>query len=251
MVHPVIVLPEKEANSLHVGEVLRRTNPALANTIAHRAELEDAVRTGAETRDGLDPRVALAFAKISDLDRRDQRVIEWHAALTQWSNLDEPARSRLLNEINAKVAEQQRRLDCIHFVRLMTTRFKPDVGGLFQMLPIVMPVFVGLALLLFYAKHSKNHLVPVLLGSFVGAFVFGLLVNGFLRRQMHKRFFRKVLLPESEVRNIDIGGVMDLLGQVDVHDQRIDPRVSAMAKSLPLLKGLLAEQNRYLELQPQ
>ena len=242
-------LPKEEANSLHFGEVLLRTNPGLANNIGNRARLEEEVRNSAgQTLGGRDPRVELAFAKIAELNRNDPRVIQWQASLAQWGTLDEAYRRQLLAEIDTRCAEQERGTACAHFLRLMAERFKPDFEGLPKLMCFVLPLLPCIAFTMVFLNKDQTTMATGLFLSFVPSFVVGFLMNRFFLRRLHRRFYRTVFLPEVERRNVELETVVSMLCQVDVKDQRIDPRVRAMAKSLPLLQEMLVDDERGLEI---
>jgi hypothetical protein len=131
----------------------------------------------------------------------------------------------------------------------MIDRFTPDIEGLPKLTCFVAPLIPGIALTMIFLNGAGNLMAMGLFLSFVPALVFGLLLNRFFINRLHKRFFRRVLLPEAEIRSVEISDVIEMLSKVAVNDQRIDPRWRAMAKSLPLLKQLLVDQSRDLDQQ--
>lgn len=242
-------VPRDEAQSLPIGEILLWTNPRLAETISHRALLEQEVRSGVnDAPDGRDPRVELAFTKLNRLNLQDPKIIQLQANLARWNNLEAASRMKLLSDVDALAEDKERRDACGYFVNRVAQRFKPDLSGLFVMLPFAAPLVPGVSFSMIFLSQDAGLLVRGLAASFIPSLIFGLLVNRFILRRSHKRFFRNVLLPEAESRGIRVGDIIELFERFNVAETGPTERLRVMAKSMPLLKEVLAEQNRYFEM---
>jgi hypothetical protein len=243
-------LPEKEARSLSLNEVLLRTNPRLAESMNHRARLERESLGAPEVarKDGINPRVELAFLKISCLSGNDKRIVELQAKLAQWGALDSATQSRILSDVDTLAGEYERREASEHFLNFVAQRFKPEISGLPKLMSFVLPLIPGIAFTMIFLNGNETRMATGLALSFVPALAVGLLANWYFLRQMHKQFFRSVFLPEADERGLRMAPVIELLGTVDTDDLRIDERHRGMARAIPLLKQVLAEQNRYVEM---
>jgi membrane protein implicated in regulation of membrane protease activity len=233
-------LSEKEARSLEPRELLERTNPRLAQQIELRARWEQEASAVTQAPVGRpDPRVKLAFAQLADVDRRDARVIEYHALLAQWSALDPARQARLLRDIKQLTADERKRKAADGFAVLVAQRFKAEMDGALTFLTGLVVLVAGITVAAILLTGME--LAIGIIGSIILALVVAMIMHRKYQRRAHRRFFRKVMLPEAQRKGIEIAPVIEFLSGVDCRDVRIDAQLRALAAAVPLLKEVLAE----------
>lgn len=241
-------VPYNDAKDMEIGEVMLRTNPRLAEAISRRALLEqELLNADGDSCENRDLRVALALVKIADLDPRDLSVIRLQASLMQWNSLDALSQSKVLSDIDVLAAQKERTDACAYFINRVAQQFKPELTGLFVMLPFAAPLIPGISLSMVFLNANAKTLATGVALSFFPSLVFGLIVNRFILRQRHKRFFRTILLPEAECHGIQIRDIIEMLDRFNVAETGPNENLRSLARAMPLLKEVLAEQNRYLE----
>jgi hypothetical protein len=234
-------LPEKEALSMSLGQILWKTNPTLAESTAFRMRLENKVaQRDLGSLAGPDPRIQLAFVKIAELGSEDEST-KLSSLLERWATLDESMRHCLLRDIDAAVAEQKRWTRTKSFINVVSQQFEPEVGGLTAIATFA-------AILAFGGAGSAEFLkgqglligfVALLVVAAISAFTFFWQYNRWAR----KKFFNETFLQQAVDRQIDLIDVMRLMAQIDVSDKSVDERLRAMIRALPLLKAILAQRN--------
>jgi membrane protein implicated in regulation of membrane protease activity len=243
------LLPEKETSSWPIDEIVRQSNPRLAEAMAFRAQLEQDVLDADRRSFGrLDPRVKLAFAKIAELDCSEPQVIELQTRLAQWEQLDQEPRAWLLRRIDELLDRVDRRRSADLFVRLIAQRFRPEMDGFLKFATFVAVFAVGITVTIVTVRDLNLGLAVGLVMALVAAIASAMFVHRQLQRWAHKRFFRKVLLREAGDRNVAVDDVMATMDQVNVLDESTDAQIRGMAQAAPLLAEVLAERSDLVSL---
>jgi hypothetical protein len=127
----------------------------------------------------------------------------------------------------------------------MADRLKPEIEGYIMLILFFGPVVPCFLVSLLFLERTQTNVAIGLGISFLSSIMIGVLVNRFLQRRSHRRFYREVILPEAARRKVDMGAVIAMLSQIDVNDQRVNERMRDLVKSLPLLTEVLAENDQY------
>ena len=245
-------LAELEARSMRVGEILLKTNPELAKTIEYRTQLNEQAHVLAGRGDeSADPRVQLAFRRMAALDCDDQRAVELIEDLCRWPALDDLAQAQLLDEVEALVAKVDQERAGAQIVALLAERLKPEPDAFPEFAAFLIVLGVGTALTMQFLRGSTTGIVIGMVLSFAATIGATVWVHKRMRQWTIRRFFHKVLLPEANSRGISIASIGRALGEIDVTEKGIDPRLARMAEALPMLLQLLVEKSRNLDQQNQ
>jgi hypothetical protein len=235
------LVPENEADSLTVDEVLKKTNPPLARSTAELQQLErEAIGARPGASAGPDPRVKLAFSKLAEIETESAKVIDLQARLAQWSALRLRDQEVLLSDIDALFAEHQQRDSVKRFVSAMGQRFKPEVDGTVSFLTFLGLLILGIALAVMMPVPELR--VSGVLLAFVLAAGIATVVHGKYKRYIFKRFFRQTFLPQTQKRQIDLGDALAELEELDPNDETLSDGLRAMVKRRRFLQEVLDEE---------
>jgi hypothetical protein len=232
-------IPEAKARALTLGQILWKTNPAVADTVATRMRLERDAAAWQPGRDaGPDPRVALAFAKLADIHEDDS--IQQRSLLERWNTLDAYSQERVLRDVDGLAEGNRHARDRARFVRAAAHKFTPGdhtakycVFGAVAFLCCPLG-FVGL-------EPSGLGALGIVCGLAI-ALAAAWLFHWWYTRHVYRRYFRRQFLPEAERRGVPVAEVVETLGCIDPRDKQVDEHLRDLACGLPVLNQVLAEQ---------
>jgi membrane protein implicated in regulation of membrane protease activity len=235
LVDYVRVIPEKQARTLSLAEIMEETNPRLAELAAALAQLDQARGEGSAD----DPRFEEATAKLWDFGPREPAWNHFLPRLSKWATLEAAAQDRLLRELDERWREHQQRQARLQFIRTMAESFKPDVDGFLAALTFFL-VFIG-GFVLSAVSLPQGALCAGFALSLIGALVSAVLVHRAWRRRKHRAFFRTKWLPQAELRGLDPVGLAEELAVIPVTDAKSDKSLRGLRDALPLLVAVMEE----------
>lgn len=235
------LIPRPEAQGMTIGQILAETNPPLHDAISHRANLEARARAcGDDVQPGeADARLELALARLDELDYRRPEVAQLRSQLEQWHSLDADGRARILRDLDSLIDDQEKRATTFRFIGQMAGRFKPelDLGVAILTFAVVTILGIVAAALIF----SDRALAIAIFTAIGVGIALAIAAHVKLRRDMHRRFFRKTFLPEAHLQGVDVTGAIDVLRELDPRDRELDPNVRGLVQALPLLDQVVLE----------
>ncbi len=232
-------IPEDAAQALTLGQILWKTNPRVADSVATRMQMErdaKAYQPGRGT--GPDPRLALAFAKLADVDA--DNASPQRALLERWDTLDTHSRERVLCEVTELAETDRRERDKARFITAFAGRFKPGDSSM-KFVVFVFAIIPGIVFSANYLKSDGLELLGFGL-SFFAALTATLLFHRWQTRHVYRRFFRREFLPAAQRRGVPVAEVVETLGCIDPRGKSTDERLRTLARGLPVLNEVLAEQ---------
>jgi hypothetical protein len=235
------LVPEEEADSLTITEVLRQTNPRLAKAKDEREQLERQATANRRATPGTpDPRVKLAFTKLAEIDNENSKAIDLQARLAQWSALRPRDQDALLSDIDALVSAHEQRDSVRRFISAMGQRFEPAVDGTASFLTFLGLIIGGIALAVSILPPQLR--AVGLIVAFALAVGIATVVQAQYKRYVFKRFFRDTFLRQAKKRRIDVGEAVAALQDVDPGDSTLSDGLRAMAKRKRFLQEVLDQE---------
>jgi hypothetical protein len=231
------ILTDREARSLSLEDLLRRTNPELLRLRQQDHLWKECLGRPLEGDDTVPPRPALETLRALSADSRVSQFLD---RLLSWHQLPSSDRYQLLVEIDAYVNRHEMRDRALDLVMVLAQN-APDGAGCGSAMVVGV---LGVVLLPLCALGINIlDLPPDLQGS---AFFYVMIATGVLaviafewsRRATYWRLFTDKLIEPLEAAGIDVGLVLKALDFLQqVKGQRNEVRV--MLRFRPLLTELL------------
>jgi hypothetical protein len=218
--HPTIV---REATA-SPEQLLRATNPVLAEIIAVERRVEERRRTG-EGSDDPDVRWASlrdgAALDIGKLRQAGYDAGDLGKRLERWRDLPDDERQRLL----ADVAEARRMSDAIAaaiaFLKLVSRSVPENAGCLIGFLVCVA---LGLGVLALANDLGTGSIIGLSLAALVLGFATYMKINALRVR----RWFERVLIPEGRRRQIDFNMLLGIIADARSDRRNLDEKLTAI-----------------------
>jgi hypothetical protein len=238
-------IPEDSARSLTLGQILWKTNPSVADSVATRMRLEsDAAAYQPSRGAGPDLRVALAFDKLADV--HEEGAEQQRSLLECWETLDSHSREHLLREVDQLAEHDGRERNKARFITALASRYKPG-DATWKFIVFVFAIIPGIVFSANYLKADGLELLGFAL-SLVAALTATLLFHRWYTRHVYRRFFRREFVPEAQRRGVPVAEVVETLGCINPRDKRVDEHLRALARGLPVLNEVLGEAGDQLQM---
>jgi hypothetical protein len=233
------LLPWQTARGLSVDDLLQRTNTRFLRRRQNEQLWQEYRGRPLDSEDDTPARLALGRMRDHGLD--ENTMLHFQDRLIGWLRLAPEARSRLLQEIDGAILQQQIRAQAAALVAAATQHAPANGVG-------CMPTLAACVALIFLAclavpyinqpRHEHNWMV---LFAFFG--VMGLiLVTIYLRlqRAAYVRFFRDRLIAPAEAAGIDLGLICEAVQSIQRWGTQRE-EVVAMLNYQPILHELVRE----------
>jgi hypothetical protein len=235
-------LPEFASRSLHVGDIMLRTNPQLSERVARVVNFENrAHELQTQNRGENDQRLSVAWRQLGSLDGTDPQVVQLEARLSQWHTFDAVGKADLVRDIGTLANRDRRHRSVVKILKQMVKDLKDPPDAFPQFFAFCFVVVAGLSMTVPFVAPSGLKILAALILSITAAIISSRWVIRRMERWRFRRFLRRQVLPEADALGITRSDLLAAISEIDASDIAVDPRLRRMAKVLPALKDLLTD----------